>query len=68
MKEKIVEILEEALSSVYCDSCVAQGTDDKRCEDCYRKNMNWGLSHDAACKIADEILEQYETGRNTRNC
>lgn len=55
MKEKIVEILKNELSRVYCHNCTA---DENRCEDCYRKNMNWALSDDAAQEIADKILER----------
>ena len=55
MKEKIVEILKNELSSVYCYNCTGG---ENRCEDCYRKNMNWALSDDAAQEIADKILER----------
>lgn len=55
VKEKIVEILKNELSSVYCYNCTGG---ENRCEDCYRKNMNWALSDNGANKIADKILER----------
>lgn len=51
LKDKIIEILMEELSVIYCDSC-----DGEYCEDCNRKEMNWGIGYHKAEKIADRIL------------
>ena len=52
MRNKIIEVLLKELSHVYCDSC-----DGKYCEDCNRKEMNWGIGRHKAEEIADKILE-----------
>lgn len=52
LKDKIIEILMEELRQVYCDSC-----DGEYCEDCNRKEMNWGIGYHKAEKIADRILK-----------
>ena len=44
-------ILIEELCEVNCDSC-----DAEYCEDCNRKEQNWGIGYHKAEKIADRIL------------
>ena len=51
LKDKIIDILMEELCEVNCDSC-----DAEYCEDCNRKEQNWGISYHKAEKIADRIL------------
>ena len=47
----ITNILTNSFNSVYCDSC-----DGENCDDCNRKQMNWGLSESHAQYIAEKIL------------
>lgn len=56
LKEKIIHILTNSLSYVYCDNC-ANNIDDDLCKNCHRKYMNWELNADYADTIADKILE-----------
>ena len=56
MKEKIIKILIDNLSYVYCYNCSGE-LDDNNCDDCHRKYMNWQISQKYAEKITDEILE-----------
>lgn len=58
-KSKIVDILREELSSVYCYNC-EKNMDEDLCGNCHRKYMNWSLSHKAAESIAEEILKAVE--------
>lgn len=51
LKDKIIDILIEELCEVNCDSC-----DAEYCEDCNRKEQNWGIGYHKAEKIADRIL------------
>lgn len=51
LKDKIIDILMEELCEVNCDSC-----DAEYCEDCKRKEQNWGIGYHKAEKIADRIL------------
>ena len=51
LKDKIIDILMEELCEVNCDSC-----DAEYCEDCNRKEQNWGIGYHKAEKIADRIL------------
>ena len=53
MKDKIIDILIEELCEVNCDSC-----DAEYCEDCNRKEQNWGIGYHKAEKIADRILNK----------
>ena len=55
MEDKIVKILMDNLSSVYCDTCGPREEDD--CEYCHRKSMMWGLSENTARKLARKIME-----------
>lgn len=55
MKDKIKQILMDNFKSVYCDTC-----DGEYCEDCYRKNMNWGISEWFAESIAEKIINEGE--------
>lgn len=55
MKEKIIGILMDELSFVYCFNC-ANDLDEDLCGDCHRKYMNWKLSESSAEKIADAII------------
>lgn len=57
MKEKISELLHNRFSSVYCDTCESVN-DERRCDECHRKSMNWALSKDAADRIAEEIIKE----------
>lgn len=53
-KEKIQAIkgiLLKEFSSVYCDNC-----NGSCCDECNRKQMNWGLSEESAEDIAERIL------------
>ena len=54
-KEEIIEILINSLDSVYCDTC-SSNLSGEHCEECIRKQMNWGISENYAKMIADEIL------------
>jgi len=56
-ENQIVEILIGSLSSVYCDTCSSSGQEENYCDECHRKYMNWGLSHNAARNIAKKILK-----------
>lgn len=56
MKEKIIDILRNELSSVYCFNC-ENDLDEDLCGDCHRKYMNWRLSKSSAEEITDKILE-----------
>ena len=51
LKDKIIDILMEELCEVNCNSC-----DAEYCEDCNRKEQNWGIGYHKAEKIADRIL------------
>ena len=51
-KQVIVNILTNKFNTVYCDSC-----DGENCDDCNRKQMNWGLSETYARYIAKNILD-----------
>lgn len=61
MKKKIIDILMDELSSVYCFNC-GNNLDEDLCGDCHRKYMNWLLSESAAEEIADKILEAMKDG------
>jgi hypothetical protein len=39
---------------VYCDSCKNKNNENV-CDECHRKNMNWGLSEQVAIDIAEVI-------------
>ena len=52
LKDKIIDILMEELCEVNCNSC-----DAEYCEDCNRKEQNWGIGYHKAEKIADRIFE-----------
>lgn len=51
MRDKIIEILMEELRAVCCDSC-----DAEYCEDCNKKEQNWGIGRHKAEQIANRIL------------
>ena len=51
LKDKIIDILMEELCEVNCDSC-----DAEYCEDCNRKEQNWGIGRHKAEQIANRIL------------
>ena len=53
--EEITEILLNEFSRVYCHNCAAD--DERCCDECHRKYMNWSLSEDSAIQIAEKILE-----------
>ena len=56
-KEKIVQVLKDKLSSVYCDNCVGNADfSGDYCDFCHRKYMNWGISDEYAELIAEEIM------------
>ncbi|MDB4302096.1 hypothetical protein N9924_00875 [bacterium] len=60
--EEIVNILQDELSSVYCDNCNAsEGDSDdygfEQCDNCHRKMMNWGLSTKTAKLLALRIIK-----------
>ena len=61
MKEKIIDILRDELSSVYCFNC-ENDLDEDLCGDCHRKYMNWKLSKSSAEEITDKILEVMRDG------
>ena len=61
MKEKIIDILRDELSSVYCFNC-ENDLDEDLCGDCHRKYMNWKLSKSSAEEITDKILEAMKDG------
>ena len=54
-KEEIIAILESEFGYVYCHNC-AYNMNNKACEDCHRKYMNWEISPIVSEKIANEIL------------
>lgn len=58
--ELLVRIIQEKLSSVYCDTC-RHYSDDAGCDDscsiCNRKTMRWGINHSCATEIAQSSLE-----------
>ena len=54
MKAKIVEILSQAFESVYCDTCAYQDN-EKYCDTCDRKSMNWAISEEHAEELAERI-------------
>lgn len=61
-KEKIVNIIYNELSYMYCDNCryATELTDDpdtdsSPCEDCHRKYNGWGISMGEAERIAEMI-------------
>jgi NAD-dependent SIR2 family protein deacetylase len=68
MKEKIIKILYNELTNVYCDTCRFQkegpsvwereGYDESPCNECYRKCMRWEISEKQAEKIAEMILNE----------
>ena len=60
-RKKIIDILMNELSSVYCFNCV-DDLDDDLCRDCHRNYMNWRLSESAAEEITDKILEVIKDG------
>ena len=57
--EKIVQFVEESLSSVYCNTCKNRGNYDV-CKYCHRKSMMWGISREAAESIVDGIVKILE--------
>lgn len=57
--EKIVQYVEESLSSVYCNTCKNSGNYDV-CDYCHRKSMMWGISREAAESIVDGIVKNLE--------
>lgn len=56
MKERISELLYGQLGGIYCDSCEYQDN-EKRCNGCHRKYMNWAISEEAANGLAEAIME-----------
>ena len=60
-KGKIVNILMDEFSYVYCFNC-NNNLDEDLCGDCHRKYMNWRLSESTAEEIADKILEVMRDG------
>lgn len=50
MRIKIKELLLNQFSSVYCDTCSAEG-----CDECCRKSMYWAISEDYAECLANKI-------------
>lgn len=61
MKDKIVDILMNELSDVYCNNCCGNDNNEddedyNRCEYCHRKSMYWGLSKETAERLANEII------------
>lgn len=59
VKNRIVELLTSSFSDVYCDTCDGNLNSDK-CEDCYRKHMEWGISNEYAEILADDIVDIVE--------
>ena len=55
MRDKIIEILRNHFSNVYCDTCANDNEDV--CDYCTRKSMLWSCSKENAEKVADEILK-----------
>ena len=60
-KAKLKEFLELEFCSVYCDTCSSchLSDDDENCycDDCHRKNMNWGISEDTVQRVISKIEE-----------
>jgi hypothetical protein len=55
MKEKIIEILKNDLSRIYCHNCGAIGVE---CDDCWRQSghMLWQPSDEMLSDLADKII------------
>ena len=53
MKEKIVKILKDEFSYIYCHNCNNNGED---CDDCHRKSMGWKIADKTAEGLADKII------------
>lgn len=59
MKDKISAILYNYFGAVYCDTCESKVTDaEDTCYYCYRKNMKWSLSKEAADEVAEKIMKE----------
>lgn len=61
IKNKIETILYDKLVNVYCNNCRYNNEiaiDDERwsCDDCHRKNIEWGISKEKAKEISEEII------------
>lgn len=59
-KEKIANIIYNALSYMYCDNCrcafeISKDDPDWSCDGCNRKNNGWGISMAEAERIAEMI-------------
>jgi deoxyribodipyrimidine photolyase-like uncharacterized protein len=52
-----VDWLMSRLNSVYCHTCAFQ-ENEKCCDECRRKSMNWSISQREAEIIVKKILEE----------
>ena len=66
MKEKIIKILMEELSGVYCNNCRFNDINEDEaiekfgyygCDGCCRKCMGWEISEKTVKAIAEKILK-----------
>lgn len=60
MKNKIVDLLLDELSYIYCDNCKfndVKGTEEAPCDECHRKNMHWEASDKFCQQIANKIID-----------
>lgn len=59
--KKAVQYVEESLSDIYCNSCKNNEIFDDDCDDCHRKYMMWGISHETAESIVSGIVKILES-------
>lgn len=57
MENEIIEFLKNEFSSVYCDTCESNDSDDGACSCCHRKAMNWSISDYQARYVTKRIME-----------